>query len=406
MDTSGFEKTVKRNKLLSMTGSVFSAVATMTATGTLMQTFLATLGLPANAIYIHATLTQAVNILVLLLSSGWVRRDKVIRYSARSALIYGLLFLGVIPFCLIQRATVETFLWLVVIGALQAAALGLRTVCSYILPYLLYPAEDYGPFQSVTGVVSSVVTLALGALVSYLAGILPFRVLMIGACALSAFLILLEAVFTLLLKSILGDAPEPRRKKVSAWNTFRHPVFYTLMIPNLLRGFAFGTTTVFATVAFQLGFDQTLAANMLYLQSAAGLVGCALVGFLCKYFSGRYSVLLGSMSFLLLPLFFLRSRMLFLVVFIAVILGRTLVDYGVPILLRKAVPVELAGSYNAWRLILHNGGSLLATTVAAVIPLPALLTVTVVFSVISGAWFFLSGSIRSAETDPRIAERS
>jgi len=245
-------------------------------------------------------------------------------------------------------------------------------------------------------------------LVSFLTGILPFHMLMVGACALSAFLIVLEAVFTLLLKSILGNAPvaEPRRKKTSAWNTFRHPVFYTLMIPNLLRGFASGTTTVFATVAFQLGFDQTLAANMLYLQSAAGLAGCALVGFLCKYFSGRYSVLLGSMSFLLLPLFFLRNHIVFLAVFAVVILGRTLVDYGVPILLRRAVPVELAGSYNAWRLILHNGGSLLATTVAAVIPLPALLTVTVVFSVVSGAWFFLSGSIRSAEADPRIAERS
>ena len=159
-------------------------------------------------------------------------------------------------------------------------------------------------------------------------------------------------------------------------------------------------------MAFQLGFDQTLAANMLYLQSAAGLAGCALIGVLCKYFSGRYPVLLGSLSFLLLPLFFLRSRLLFLAVFTAVVLGRTLVDYGVPILLRRAVPVELAGSYNAWRMILHSGGTLLATTVAAVIPLPALLTVTVIFSGISGAWFFLSGSIRSAEADPHIAERS
>ena len=101
---------------------------------------------------------------------------------------------------------------------------------------------------------------------------------------------------------------------------------------------------------------------------------------------------------LLLPLFFLNSGPVFLGAATAVILGRTLVDYGVPILLRKAVPVEIAGTYNAWRMILHTGGALLATTVATVISTPALIAVTVIFSLVSGCGFFFSKAIRVSES--------
>ena len=73
---------------------------------------------------------------------------------------------------------------------------------------------------------------------------------------------------------------------------------------------------------------------------------------------------------------------------------RTLVDYGVPILLRKAVPIGIAGPYNAWRMLLHNGGTLLATTVAAFIPVEALLILTVVLQLYAGAVYFFDQELR------------
>ena len=400
MDTA-LKQIAKKNMRLSLAIYTLSTVSTLTATGTLMQTFLATLGLPASWIYIHATVTQAVNVLTLLLTARWVKADNAIARNALATIPYGLLFLAVIPFCLRQSATPETFLWLIIIGALQATAIGLRTVCTYILPYILYSAEDYGPLQSVSGIVSSVVSLSLGGLVSFLTGRIAFSVLMTGACILSAGLTLLEAVLILQHRSILpqNTIPGQNRGKRSAslWETFRHPVFYTLALPALLRGFASGTTTVFAAMAFDLGFDETLTTNLLYLQSAAGLAGCGLIGFLSRRCSIRIPVLAGSLSFLLLPLFFLESGPIFMAAATAVILGRTLVDYGVPILLRRAVPIHIAGTYNAWRMVLHSGGTLLATSAAAVLTSEALIGITVVFSLLSGCGFFFSRAIRRAE---------
>ena len=74
--------------------------------------------------------------------------------------------------------------------------------------------------------------------------------------------------------------------------------------------------------------------------------------------------------------------------------GRTFVDYSVPSILRAAIPVELAGPYNAWRMLLHNGGTLLATTIAAFIPVSWLLALTLVFQLISGLHYFTARDLR------------
>ena len=84
-----------------------------------------------------------------------------------------------------------------------------------------------------------------------------------------------------------------------------------------------------------------------------------------------------------------------LTVMALVYLGRTLVDYSVPSILRAAIPVHLAGPYNAWRMLLHNGGTLLATTIAAFIPVSWLLVLTVVFQLFSGLHYFFCKDLRT-----------
>ena len=89
------------------------------------------------------------------------------------------------------------------------------------------------------------------------------------------------------------------------------------------------------------------------------------------------------------------NKYVFLAVFALVYLGRTLVDYSVPALLRAAFPVQIAGPYNAWRMLLHNGGTLLATTIAAFIPVTWLLILTVVFQLFSGLHYFFAKELRT-----------
>jgi Tfp pilus assembly protein PilZ len=68
----------------------------------------------------------------------------------------------------------------------------------------------------------------------------------------------------------------------------------------------------------------------------------------------------------------------------------------VPVVLRFAVPVDIAGPYNAWRMLLHNGGILIATTVAAFIPVEVLLILTVILQLYSGIQYFTAKELRSA----------
>ena len=203
MEASLLAKTIKRNKFLYILTNTLSVAPSITATGVLMQTFLATLGLSANWIYLHATVTQAITMLTLLIGTRWVNSNNAIKRYAATSVPYALLFFAFLPFCFQQSASLETFIWLIVIGTLQSIANGMRSICIYILPYIIYPAKEYGVNQSMSGLISSSLSLALGALVSVLAKVMDYSVLMAGACIVAAMTMLAEAFAIARMKSIL-----------------------------------------------------------------------------------------------------------------------------------------------------------------------------------------------------------
>jgi len=71
------------------------------------------------------------------------------------------------------------------------------------------------------------------------------------------------------------------------------------------------------------------------------------------------------------------------------------VDYATPSLLRLVVPVELAGPYNAWRMILHYTGTVLATSIAAFIPVWLLLLLTMAAQLLSGIHYFTAREMKN-----------
>ena len=117
---------------------------------------------------------------------------------------------------------------------------------------------------------------------------------------------------------------------------------------------------------------------------------------LSRRLSPRISVLGGSLCFLLMPLCLLGSPILFLVAYTVITFGRCVVDVGVPSLLLYAVDADIAGPYNAFRMILHTGGSLLATAIAPMISPTALLLIALGCALISGISFFSLRLLRDA----------
>lgn len=388
------QKTIQRNKRLSLAINGFYTVISLASSGTLMQTFLATMGVQVHLIHIHTTLIQASNVITLLVCSRITGSDQAIKKCALSGIPSALLFLCYMPFCFRSANPGNAFVFLALISVFHAMVHSLRTVYNYSVPYLIYPAEDYGPFSAVIGILVGTISLVMGYVISWLTKRVPFVNLMCAAFLLAALLEFLGIWFTLRQKSILPEeavtTASKTGKHVSAKELLTHATFLPLVPATLLRGFASGTIVVLATLAFDIGYDESVTTTMVTVQSLTTLISCAVIGVLLKHMSARIPVFIGSLSFLLLPLLFVGSPTVFLVVYALVFFGKTLVDYGVPAFLRYVVPLEIAGPYNVWRMMLHNAGSVLATSLAAVLEPKMLVILTVISSVLSGCGFFFS----------------
>lgn len=394
-------RNVRNNKIRTLVSGPIRTCALLCATGTLMQTFLVVLGFDPSWIYIYTTLTQAANVITIMLCSRWADTGNVIRRAAFVQIPMALLTLCYIPFCIIKSASFTAFLILSAISMAQSVITALYTVCEYKMPYYIYKVEQYGSVSALGGILGAGASLGTGALMTYLSKRYDYTMLMLVAFIIATVLFGVVIVICLFQKSILkdesgADALMVKREKVPFSKVFKHPVFLHVWPAHLLRGFGYGTLSVLAITAADLGFDETVTTAMVSVQSVATLLGCAVFGIASRKLSPRIPVFVGSVSVVLLPLLLIPNKYVFLSVYALLLFGRAFVDYGAISLMLYAVPVDIAGPYNAWRMILHNGGTLIATTVASFLPVPVLFAITVVCAVSSGIMYLVLGVLRKA----------
>lgn len=389
---------LQNNKRRAIFALALRTAALLACTGPIMQTFLSSLGFSSRFIYINTTLVQTANILTSSLCAQWADRGSVIRRSAICEIPHALLYLCYIPLCLWKSPSFTSFALLTGICLLQSACIALYTICEYKLPYFIYGPKDYGTVLAISGIVSSLISLGAGIIITRLSQVMDYSQLMLWACVISFLMMGISSLLHLLQKPInqMHTPMEKSEKTGSSLSVFREPVFYKMIPANLLRGFGYGTTTIMAAVALDLGYGQSVSTALVSFQSGAMLLGCGLFALSIRYISARTVMLLGSALFALFPLMLVRSEGLFLLLFSLTFFGRTLVDYATPSLLRLAVPVEIAGPYNAWRMIIHFTGTILSTSIAAVIPIWTLLVLTMAAQLISGVSYFTDKDMRRA----------
>ena len=108
----------------------------------------------------------------------------------------------------------------------------------------------------------------------------------------------------------------------------------------------------------------------------------------------------GSIVAALLPVLLVSGEAVYISFFTAITLGKTLIDYSVPALLIGIVPKDIAGPYHALRMVLQNAGAFIAVTVAAVMPVGALLILTSLLQLVSGVSFCaVNRKIRSSKRE-------
>ena len=392
--------TIFQNKIRAILAYAFRTAALLCANGSLMQTFLSVTGFSEQNIYLHASLFQAVNVLTIILCARFADKGNVLRRTALVQSPGGILFLYYLPLCLLQEVSTAAYIWLLLVSLFQSVTFALHTICEYKVPYFIYRTEEYGVVLSICGILSSAVSFGVGALFSFLSVRYSYNRIMLAAFGISCAFLLISGILQYFQKSLLPPqetAEEKQSDKIPLSAMFRHEAFSRLFVGNLTRGFANGATTILAAAALSIGYDETLTSAMVSVQSLATLAACALFAVISSRIHPRYVILFGSCCFLTLPVLLCQNRpILYLTMYAILLFGRTLIDYAVPSALLYAVPVEIAGTYNAWRMILHNGGTMLATVVAGFIPLPALLIISLVCQLISGINFFTARVMRKS----------
>lgn len=387
-------KTSLKNKLIFSVSTVFRTISIQCASGPLIQTLLSVLGFSTKYIYLHSTLLQAANVLTIVLFSNFADKGKLFKRSAATLAVNAISFCFFIPLCLTRSSSPLVFLLFIGIAIVQSITTGLHTVCEYKIPYYVIKPNEYGLITSISGIISSIATLIMGAVISTASKHFAYEKIMIVAFAASFIMVSIGALSLLGYKNINENTIKIKDKKtIPLIKLFKEPVFMRFLPANLSRGISAGTITVLATIALDLGYDESVSSAMVSVQAIATLVGCAFFGWLsCKFFAGKL-VWLGSAMFILLPLLLVKNSWLFLCICIVINFGKALIDYGVPSALIFIVPAEIAGPYNAWRMVLNNGGTLIGTALAAILPTWALLIVTLLLQIYSGITYLYAKNI-------------
>ncbi|MBQ2785597.1 MAG: MFS transporter [Oscillospiraceae bacterium] len=392
----------RKNAIRSIVAGAARAIAVLCSTGPIMQIFLSNLGFSSRWIYIHTTIVYAANVVTIFLGSQWADSENLIKRTVIVEIPQALLYLCYIPLCIWKSASLASFVMLTAICLLQSVSVALFTVCGYKLPYYMYKPSEYGSVLSVSGLVASTLSLCTGLVISWLRTFLSYSQLMLYACIASAVLILLSALLHWQYKPIvsLDSKPKTNEKKlvIPIESLLRYPLFFNLIPANFFRGFSYGTVSIMATIALDLGLGESISLSLVSVQAVATIIACLGFTVFSSKLSLRAAILVCTLTYLPLPFMLTKSIPVFYFAFAAVILGRTFIEYAVPSLMRYVVPAEIAGPFNGWRMLLHNAGHMSATAIAALIPLEWLLIITTVLQIITGISYYLAKDLRQADT--------
>ena len=381
----------KKNIILTVVSASLYRIALFCSTGALMQTFLSLVGFSEDEVYIHSTVVQLVNVLTILLASGIGDRGNPVRRSALSHIPMAAMFLFYLPLCFSSSVGRGAFWFLLAVSCVQSASVAIHTVLDYKLPYLLYTASDYADVNAISGVISAAIGLGAGALVSYLSTLMDYVALMIWAFVISAVITVASGVLVAMQVIVFNkrDSEPEMASRASLVGIMREPIFLHLLFPNVTRGFAAGATTVVAVAALSRGYGESVTSAFVSVESVSVFVAGFLFIVIARRLSSRWAILVGSLLFSAMPLLLVTgNEPVLFIAYALVMLGRNVVDNAVPSALISVVPIEMAGQYNALRMVLHNGGMLIATASAVFIPTEMLFVAAMIAQLVSGAAFF------------------
>ena len=265
----------------------------------------------------------------------------------------------------------------IVVQAVTSFLYGFRNVLEYKLVYLITDIRRYARVTAVTGLVTGIVGVAAGFVISLIIDNLPYYPVMTGFFILGLLLIviicLINQSFVVQREHYDEDAPKAVKASKDKENGFlgvlksRH--FYVLAIPNLIRGISTGLLGLVLVIGIQdLAMNATDSSILNTVGMASSFAGSLVFSYLSDKVSSRVLCLVSSIIVMItIPFSIVGGKLWFYILYFLGISARYIVDGTIPVMVTQIVPYEQMGAYTSLRMMLMTGGSSLASLVGGLL---------------------------------------
>ncbi len=385
--------------------SAFYNVAILFTSVSVIQIFLAHLGVDSIPLGIFTSLLSVVNVLTNIVFSPFADRFHPVKgYMALLCLPMGVCLFLLIPMCFAAELSVNTVFFLTAgICLLQMFFIALYGVFAFKLPYSIIDIRDFGRFSSIDGIIIGIATtLASFVLTEFLGRYDYFTVMAVGfgiggGCMLVAALLNAaldtsrDKTQTVVQQSVRQT--DAKQGMLDNLGKILHMAsFRKLILPNFLRGVHMGMLSVVAVIAIACGNSTETASRVVTVTFLGSILGSVVYMVASRHMESRRLCLLGSIitcAGVLLP--FCKDT-LFLAVYFVTIMGKYMIDYAVPSQVYAMIPADIACLYQTWRMVITTSGNVLAAAVSGVfiehISVTGFLVIATVCQGISGVCYY------------------
>ncbi len=344
--------------------STFNAVAILLSSGAIAQAFMLYLGISENQISVYSSLIQFAQVSAMLVFAFVGDKfSAVLKVTFPFAVALPSLFLFFLIASSPLTPTIDSKYIVILVGSIIVnLALGSYNVLCYKFPYFIINMSDFGSLTALSGIFSSVASISVTSLLSYLTSVFDYLLVISIAFIVGAILWLLGAIFIKLYKELPQPQHDERKKDVSLISFIKQPIFYKLLPAHILRGIANGIFMLVAVIgAFDGVLDSQTIIVLSLITSVSSMIGNLLYSILERKIKPDKLIILSAVLFALsvFGLGFFRDLWLYLTLFFIANASNIVLGICVPVIIVDRVDYEYIGKYTSWRMLLFTGASAL-----------------------------------------------
>jgi Na+/melibiose symporter-like transporter len=335
--------------------------------GAIVQTFLLLIGFDEGEVYLYSSLSQAAQVVVMLLMV--FLSDRIEKKRLLCALSNFLMIIPIGIFCWGAACPEIMSDWYVAllftVSVITHGGIGMYNVMTYCLPYKLIDISEYGKFTGISGALGGSITFALSSLHTVFVSNFDYLQCTVWFFMLAIASVTLSGIMLLWMKEIPAERSAHEGKTVGFVEAFRNKDTYALLLPNFTRGLATGIFNVVAVIAISSGVADAAGATYINIVSClASFLSSLAFALVCNKMRMENIMIIATLATSLsLPFVISWGFAAFLLLLFVSLFFLRVVDAAIPTALVRIIPEEQIGAYNSVRMLVFTGSQAVATAI-------------------------------------------